>query len=61
MPSKQFLSDMVQVLGNAPELWPPLQLLENWVTTHLRLKACRGMPQHSKLFLGTVGACLAAP
>ena len=34
----------------------PLQLLENWVTPHLRLEACHSMLQHSKIILGTVGA-----
>ena len=40
---------------------PPLQLLEHWVTPppHLRLEACRSMPQHSIFFWGAVGACSA--
>ena len=35
---------------------PPLQLLKNWVTPHLQLEACHGMPQHNKFFLGTISA-----
>ena len=29
----------------------------NFGYPHLRLEACRSLPQHNKFFLGTVGAC----
>ena len=40
-----------------PQVRVRFQLLENLGTPpHLRLEACRSMLQHSKFFLGTVGA-----